>query len=75
MGVVPSLPVDGVDFPLGKMTWRVDKVSVTPVLVDAPVEQAETEAKGQENKVLKTCQKRRWDTTLLGGQVRVTTQV
>ena len=43
VGVVPSLPIDGVDFLLGN-DWAGDKVSVTPVLVDAPAEQAETEA-------------------------------
>ena len=43
VGVVPSLPVDGVDFLLGN-DLAGDKVSVTSVLVDAPVEQAETEA-------------------------------
>ena len=43
VGVVPSLPIDGVDFLLGN-DLAGDKVSVTPVLVDAPAEQAETEA-------------------------------
>ena len=43
MGVVPSLPIDGVDFLLGN-DLAGDKVSVAPVLVDAPAEQAETEA-------------------------------
>ena len=43
VGVVPSLPIDGVDFTLGN-DLAGDKVSVTPVRVDAPAEQAETEA-------------------------------
>ena len=43
VGVVPCLPIDGVDFLLGN-DLAGDKVSVTPVLVDAPAEQAETEA-------------------------------
>ena len=43
VGVVPSLLIDGIDFLLG-IDFAGDKVSVVPVLVDAPVEQAETEA-------------------------------
>ena len=43
VGVVPSLPIDGIDFLLGNDLVG-DTVNVTPVLVDAPVEQAETEA-------------------------------
>ena len=43
VGVVPSLPIDGVDFLL-ENDLAGDKVSVTPVLVDALAEQAETEA-------------------------------
>ena len=47
VGVVPSLPIDGIDFLLGN-DLAGDKVSVTPVLVDAPAEQAETEASEDE---------------------------
>ena len=43
MGMVPSLPIDGVDFLLGN-DLAGDKVSLTSVLVDAPVEEAEIAA-------------------------------
>ena len=41
--VAPPLPIDSVDFLL-ENDYEGDKVSVTPVLVDAPVAQTETEA-------------------------------
>ena len=43
VGIVSSLPIDGVDFLLGN-DLAGDRVDVTPVVVERPVEVAETEA-------------------------------
>ena len=43
VGVVPSLPIEGVDFLLGN-DLAGDKVNVTPVVVHPPREEAKTEA-------------------------------
>ncbi len=47
VGVVPSLPIEGIDFLLGN-DLAGDKVSVMPVVVDPPREEAKTEALKEE---------------------------
>ncbi|MDJ0933722.1 RNase H-like domain-containing protein [Breoghania sp.] len=47
VGVVPSLPIDGVHFLLGN-DLAGDRVDVTPIVVNSPVVEADVEALGDE---------------------------